>query len=83
MKQAFERHLRALRDRSNRVSWAVELAEHDLVLAEEDRAEVPDVRQERPRHPTIERVEYRLEGSCEAFASWLQLDGCVVQPAHG
>lgn len=26
--------------------------------------------------PTVESVEYRLEGSCEAFTEWLQTGGC-------
>jgi hypothetical protein len=28
--------------------------------------------------PTVERVEYRLDGSCEAFWEWLQVGGCQV-----
>lgn len=29
--------------------------------------------------PEIQRVEYRIEGSCEAFWEWLQYGGCQVQ----
>ena len=29
--------------------------------------------------PSIESVEYRIEGSCEAFWEWLQYGGCPVQ----
>jgi len=28
--------------------------------------------------PSVVRVEYRLQGSCEAFWTWLQYDGCRV-----
>jgi hypothetical protein len=28
------------------------------------------------RFPSVETVEYRLEGSCERFSEWLQLGGC-------
>jgi len=28
--------------------------------------------------PTVERIEYRLSGSCEAFWTWLQMDGCQI-----
>lgn len=29
--------------------------------------------------PSVESVEYRIEGSCEAFWEWLQYGGCPVQ----
>lgn len=28
------------------------------------------------RFPTVASVEYRIEGSCEAFTEWLQIGGC-------
>ena len=28
--------------------------------------------------PTVERIEYRLRGSCEAFWEWLQYGGCRI-----
>ena len=30
----------------------------------------------------VTSVEYRLDGSCDAFASWLQMDGCLVRPGE-
>jgi hypothetical protein len=58
MEDALERDVRAFCDGSYRLGLAVELAEHDLVLAEEDRPEIADVESRRHlRHATVERVE--------------------------
>ena len=61
MQDPLERDARLFRDGTHRVRWAVELAEDDLVLAEEDRAEVADAEpRRRLRDAAVERLEVRV-----------------------
>ena len=61
MQDALERDLRPLCDGSHRFGRAVELAEDDLVLAKQHRAEIADVDvQSPPRDPRVERLEVGL-----------------------
>ena len=61
MEDAFERHARSFGDGADAVRGPVELAEDDLVLAQEDRSEVADMElRRRLGNAAIQSVEVGL-----------------------